>query len=72
MNGAGEKYLMSGNGSNAAGGGYVLMPNGNLYAWTDNSLAASLAYAPVATLLTSYYQNPAQLIAATPPGSLAR
>ncbi len=66
-----EKYLVSGNGSNAAGGGYyVLMPNGNLYAWTNNDLAATLTTAPVATLPTAYYQNPSFLIDPAPPGVL--
>ena len=55
-----EKYLVSTNGSNAAGSGYyILMPNGNLYAWVGNALNTSLANPPVATLPTLYYQNPA-------------
>ncbi len=69
--GSQEKYLVSGNGSNAANGGYyVLMPNGNLYAWVGNSLNASLAGTPAAALPTSYYQNPVELTAATAPGAL--
>ncbi len=63
-----EKYLVSGNGSNAAGGGYyVLMPNGNLYAWTNNDLTSTLTTAPVVTLPTAFYQNPAFLIDPAPP-----
>jgi len=46
------------------------MPNGNLYAW-NGSLAGSLTETPAASLPTTYYQNPAQLTAATPPGALA-
>jgi hypothetical protein len=65
-----EKYLVSGNSNLANGGYYVLMPNGNLYAWTDNSLAVTLANAPVATLPLLYYQNPAELIYSLPPGPL--
>ena len=66
-----EKYLISDNGSNAANGSYyILMPNGNLYAWVGNSLSASLANAPVATLPTAYYQNPAYLINAAAPNGL--
>jgi hypothetical protein len=60
-----EEYLVSGNGSNPAGGGYfVLLPNGNLYAW-DGNLDTSLANAPVASVPTLYYQNPGYLINAT-------
>ena len=40
------------------------MPNGNLYAFVENSLADSLAQSPAAILPTYYYQNPAWLIAA--------
>jgi hypothetical protein len=69
--GAEEKYLISGNGSNSANGGYyVLMPNGNLYAWTGNSLTSSLSEAPVAALPTAYYINPGDLIYPVPPGGL--
>ena len=58
-----EKYLVSGNGSNPAGGGYyVLLPNGNLYAWTGNSLALSLAADPVASPGVAAYANPSLLI----------
>ena len=70
--GAQEKYLVSGNGSNAAAGSYyILMPNGNLYAWIDNSLTASLMTAPVATVPFAYYQNPNFLINPAPPGRAA-
>ena len=66
--GAQEKYLVSGNGSNAAAGGYyILMPNGNLYAWTGNSLASSLAATPAAQLGTTVYANPTLLINAAAP-----
>ncbi len=66
-----EKYLVSGNGANAVNGGfYVLMPNGNLYAWTGNSLTTSLAKAPAAVLPTGYYLNPGNLINAAEPGGL--
>jgi glucuronoarabinoxylan endo-1,4-beta-xylanase len=69
--GADEEYLVSGNGSNPAGEGYyVLMPNGNLYAWAGSSLGASLQNAPVAMLPIMYYHAPAYLISATPPGGL--
>ncbi len=67
--GAQEKYLASVNNSNPAGGNfYVLLPNGNLYAWTGNSLNTSLANPPVASLPTFYYDNPGFLLNATPPG----
>ncbi|HZU38876.1 MAG TPA: invasin domain 3-containing protein, partial [Gemmataceae bacterium] len=72
----GDKWVQSGNGSNAANGGwYVLMPTGNLYAWQksdgSHSLTATLAKAPVANVGTAVYQNPALLLDATPPGALA-
>ena len=55
---ANEKYLMSSNGSNAANGGYyLLMPTGNLYAWTG-ALAATLAANPVAATAPSVWYNP--------------
>ena len=58
-----EKYLVSGNGSNPAGGGYyVLLPNGNLYAWTGNSLTLSLTADPVASAGVAAYANPSLLI----------
>jgi hypothetical protein len=67
-----EEYLISGNGSNTAGGGYyILMPNGNLYAWDGRSLATTLKATPVASLGVSYYQNPAQLVTPTWPGALS-
>ena len=70
--GAQEEYLLSGNGSNAANGGfYILMPNGNLYAWVGNSLGISLSNPPAATLPTAYYQNPSYLIGPVAPGVLA-
>jgi uncharacterized repeat protein (TIGR03803 family) len=66
--GYGEKYLISGNGSNPAGGGYyVLVPNGNLYAWTDNSILTTLDTVPVASgLPVYYYQTPTLLFTAVP------
>ena len=58
--GAGEEYLISGNGSNPAGGGYyVLLPNGNLYAWAG-SLTASEANPP-SSLGTAAYDVPTLL-----------
>ena len=56
--GQNEKYLLSNNGSNPAGGGwFVLMPSGNLLAWNG-----SLATSPlVITLPKSVYDNPALL-----------
>ena len=47
------------------------MPTGDLYAWTNNSLVATLSQNPVAMLPTLYYQNPTQLITATAPGALS-
>ena len=59
--GAEEKYLISGNGSNSAGGGYyLLMPNGNLYAWAG-SLSTTFAAAPVGSPGAAVYVNPALL-----------
>ena len=48
-----------------------LLPNGNLYAWTSNSLPVTLANAPVATLPTAYYQNPNFLSNPAVPGPFA-
>ena len=63
-----EKYLVSGNGSNTgAGGYYVIMPNGNLYAWLSNSMTTTLAADPVAQPGTIAYADPTQLTAALPP-----
>ncbi len=63
--GENEKYLLSNNGSNSANGGwYVLMPNGNLYAYVKdaaNDLNATLAQAPVAILAPSVWYNPSLL-----------
>jgi hypothetical protein len=61
--GMNERYFLSGNNSY-----YVLMPTGNLYAYVrdaKNDLAATLAHAPVATLGTAVYANPALLYAGT-------
>jgi hypothetical protein len=53
--GAREKYFVSSNGSNPAGGGYyVLMPTNKLYAWAG-TLAATLAQSPVADFTSSTY-----------------
>jgi hypothetical protein len=70
--GINEKYLQSSNGSNsgAAEGFYIIVPNGNLYAWT-NSLSATLLTTPVATLPAVYYENPVLLTLPTPQGNLA-
>ncbi len=66
--GGNEKYFQSGNGSNAANGGYyVLMPDGLLYAWDGISLAASVAQSPVANLSSEgVYANTALLYNAQP------
>ncbi len=65
IRGADEKYLLSNNGSNPAGGGwYVLMPTGNLYAWNSN-LATTLATIPIATVAASVYYNPSLLTNST-------
>ncbi len=62
-NGAKEKYLVSANGSNPAGGGYYfILPNGNLYAWDGNSLATSEAVGSIITLSPAVYTDPTQLI----------
>jgi hypothetical protein len=67
-----EKYLVSGNGSNAAGSGYyVLMPNNLLYAFVsdaNNDLVATLANAPVANLAPfgPVYAEPSLLYSAQP------
>ena len=59
--GENEKYLLSDNGSNKAGGGwYVLMPTGNLYAWSG-SMASTLATTPVAVTAPSVWYNPSLL-----------
>ena len=53
-----EKYFVSGNGSNPAGGGYyILLPNGNLYAWIGNSWPRRCKAAPAATLPHHLLQN---------------
>ncbi len=63
--GRSEKYLLSTNGSNAAGGGwYVLMPTGSLYAW-NGSIASTLASIPVAATAPSVWYNPSLLTANT-------
>jgi hypothetical protein len=65
QHGQDEKYLLSNNGSNKAGGGwYVLMPTGNLYAW-NGSMTSTLASAPVATTAPSVWYNPSLLTANT-------
>ena len=75
-----EKYLLSGNGSNPAGGGYyVLMPTDKLYAYVPdaaNDLVATLAQLPVADFTASpytqsgnVYNEPALLYAAAMPAS---
>ncbi len=77
MRGQFEKYLLSTNGSNAAGLGlYVLMPTEKLYAYVPdaaNDLVATLANPPAADFtLPQYagvgnvYANPQLLYAATP------
>ena len=66
--GASEKYFQSTNGSNAPNGGYyVLLPDGDLYAWDGNSIATTVLQAPVANL-SSYgvYANTALLYDALP------
>ncbi len=66
-----EKYLKSGNGSNAANGGwYVLMPNDELYVYVKdakNDLNATLANSPVFNFTTygNVYATPALLYAGT-------
>ena len=69
-NGAEEKYLYSSTSNTAAGGYYILLPNGNIYAWTG-ALATTLAAGPVGTVPTLYYQNPNLLISAAAPNGLA-
>ncbi len=65
VRGQSEKYLLSANGSNKAGGGwYVLMPTGNLYAW-NGSMASTLASTPVAVTAPSVWYNPSLLTANT-------
>ena len=67
-----EKYLRSGNNKNSAEAGYyIIVPNGNLYTWTNNDLTDTLATTPVATLPVSYYENPDMLTTPTPQGSLS-
>ncbi len=51
-----EKYLLSANGSNPAGGGqYVLLPSNKLYAYDGLSVATSIANAPVADFTLPQY-----------------
>ncbi len=66
VRGEGEKYLVSSNGSNPANGGYyVLMPNGNLYAWDGVSLPTTVSQTPIATVGAAVYNNPALLTSNT-------
>jgi cyclophilin family peptidyl-prolyl cis-trans isomerase len=66
LRGQGEEYLLSGNGSNSAHGGFfVLMPTGNLYAWNGVSIQTTILQAPVASLAQSVYDNPALLTSTT-------
>ena len=70
--GADEKYLPDANSSNPTEAGYyIIVPNGNLYAWTDNDLTTTLATTPVATLPAVYYENPVLLTSPTTQGNLA-
>ena len=64
----GEKYLVSGNGMNAAAGGYyILLSNSTLYAWDNVSLTSSEKTGFVASLGLSAYEDPSVLINAQPP-----
>ena len=64
-----EKYLLSNNGSNKAGGGwFVLMPNGNLYNYVpdaNNDLNATLAASPLTAVAPSIWYNPSLLTSNT-------
>jgi hypothetical protein len=66
MNG---EWLRSGNGSNAAHGGwYFLMPDGSLHQWDGGTTNATATTSPtVATLNSTYWQVPSLLYNATPP-----
>ncbi|MEZ6139568.1 MAG: cadherin domain-containing protein [Zavarzinella sp.] len=74
IRGAGEKYFLSSNGSNAANGGYYLLFDTNrLYAWRGN-IRATLNATPVADFNANpfsqsesndIYKNPAILTGAT-------
>ena len=62
--GQNEKYLLSTNGHNSAGDGYyVLMPNGNVYAFVPGvlGLESTLDQSPVFSVAPSVYANPALL-----------
>ena len=47
------------------------MPNGNLYAWIGNSISATLAGNPAATLPAACYQAPIIITNVTPPAALS-
>ena len=66
-----EKYLVSNNGHNSGAGSglYIIMPNGNLYAWTG-AITSTLAALPVYTLSSAYYQNPGFLLNTAAPGGV--
>jgi hypothetical protein len=62
------EWLRSGNGSNAAHGGwYFLMPDGTLHQWDGGSTSATATGSPVVgTPGAAYYANPALLLNAQP------
>ena len=66
--GYGEKYLISNNGSNAEQGSYyILLPNGNLYGWDNNSVPTTLSSGFfVANVGTAAYNDPTLITAAQP------
>ncbi len=65
VRGEGEKYLVSTTTNLKNGGFYVLMPNGNLYAWDGNSLPTTIRQTAIATFPQAVYNNPALLTANT-------
>jgi hypothetical protein len=77
IRGQNEKYFLSTNGSNPAGGGwYILMPTDKLYAWNGVSLSSTLATGLVADFtqspyagLGNVYNNTALLYNATQPAA---
>ena len=73
IRGGSEEYLQSGNGSNSANAGYyVLTSNGNLYAWTNNSLSTTeTTEYLIANVGAGTYVNPTLLTNAQVPYNTA-
>ena len=66
MRGQGEKYL-----GGAGGLYYYILPNGDLYRFNGTATSLTGSIGPLASLGTKYYNDPNQLLTASPPTDVA-